>query len=505
MSGFWLTPVAPGTIAPAYLAKVHELHLIVRKWIEDSATAQKNEHILATLPYVDLMFAFGFATLGDHASANELVEEARKVMVGAVPEDGNCENAQLTSFSIVKNFLRRAFRDRAKSDLEVAHAIIKNFLFRAFRYRIQEALVGNPLRGRLSSELLTERDEIRQIASSGPVTNPHKLAAYVIDRFRVWSRIVEPQESIDPYEDWTKHCDPLKVQIAKLRTLTNPDTRDVRVRTLFWEGIRGADLAEVQFLVLLEALALDGVSEQLAIELLDWVPGTIRMGDVSDKERPDLLKKQADMLRRAFVLAVKLHDSTRVINLTVTLSSLIESHEQKHWLIHAVVPTALASLTALGLTVEFESVLTALESAALGGTPESEWRQRYWNQPEQWALVLRSLLVLVPGWLALNLQSRVSSIFTLGHTDLLTPGGMTFQPKDYTELACGYVVAFGDGTESGLSAITELFRELHLQKITNTWTTAQYYSRFHLQLVEEAIFAVARFFSENPIPGTVSG
>jgi len=61
---------------------VKELHGIVRKWIEDSAAVQKNEHLLANLPYVDLMFAFGFATLGDHASANELVEDARKVTEG---------------------------------------------------------------------------------------------------------------------------------------------------------------------------------------------------------------------------------------------------------------------------------------------------------------------------------------------------------------------------------------------------------------------------------------
>ena len=36
----------------------------------------------------------------------------------------------------------------------------------------------------------------------------------------------------------------------------------------------------------------------------------------------------------------------------------------------------------------------------------------------------------------------------------------------------------------------ELFRKMSPAKITNTWTTAQYYSRFHLNLVEDVISAI---------------
>ena len=61
----------------------------------------------------------------------------------------------------------------------------------------------------------------------------------------------------------------------------------------------------------------------------------------------------------------------------------------------------------------------------------------------------------------------------------------------YTELARTYVSALGQGpSEAGLPRITELFRKMDANKITNTWTTAPYYSRLHLNLVEDVILAV---------------
>ena len=58
-------------------------------------------------------------------------------------------------------------------------------------------------------------------------------------------------------------------------------------------------------------------------------------------------------------------------------------------------------------------------------------------------------------------------------------------------MAQAYVTALGQGpSETGMARITELFRKLDEKKITNTWTTAQYYSRFHLNLVEDVIRAI---------------
>lgn len=41
----------------------------------------------------------------------------------------------------------------------------------------------------------------------------------------------------------------------------------------------------------------------------------------------------------------------------------------------------------------------------------------------------------------------------------------------------------------------ELFRKMDPRRINNTWTTAQYYSRFHFNLIEETVLAVCRMAS----------
>lgn len=127
------------------------------------------------------MFAFCFATLGDHPTANKLVEDARKVMEGPIPEGRS-----------------------PRADQAVIAAIVRNFLFRALSSRIREALAGKPHTGPLADEVRTELDEISRIADRYPINNRHFLARYCIDRFRNQVRILEPSEQIDVYAGWTK-------------------------------------------------------------------------------------------------------------------------------------------------------------------------------------------------------------------------------------------------------------------------------------------------------------
>ena len=61
----------------------------MRNWIDISVTAQKNAHLSANLPYVDLMFAFGLATLGDATTGRiNPVDAARNVMAVPIPTGG---------------------------------------------------------------------------------------------------------------------------------------------------------------------------------------------------------------------------------------------------------------------------------------------------------------------------------------------------------------------------------------------------------------------------------
>jgi hypothetical protein len=217
MSLYLPDPVPPGTVAQAQLDKVRELHGAVRDWIARSAEAQQNDRLWANLPYVDLMFAAAFATLGDHAVANRLVEAARAVMELPAPPQ----------------------RDPEKDPDPVIVELVRRFLFKALRSRVLQAIAGKPHTGPLSDDVRVELDEINRIADQGPVNNSYFLAAYVIDRFRSEIRLLEPSERVNVYARWTersplprgKACrqserEPLRLPPGEALTeLANPDCR----------------------------------------------------------------------------------------------------------------------------------------------------------------------------------------------------------------------------------------------------------------------------------------
>lgn len=145
-------------IPEAHLEKSRELFRVlrstVRDWIERSAVAQKNDHIRANLPYIDLMFAFGFANLGDHATANKLVEAAQQVLVGPIPPGGTPQEWQA-----------------------VCAAVVRNFLFKTFKYRVDQVLAGKSHTGPMSPEVLGELKNITKkgtpVRSTIRISSPH--------------------------------------------------------------------------------------------------------------------------------------------------------------------------------------------------------------------------------------------------------------------------------------------------------------------------------------------
>jgi hypothetical protein len=486
MSDFWPTPVAPGTVAPAHLDRVCELHFAVRKWLDDSAVAQKNEHLRANFPYVDLMFAFGLATLGEHRLANKLVEDARKVMEGPVPEEGNPQAQQA-----------------------ITAAVVRNFLFKALRYRIEQALAGKVLSGPLSAELLADREALATKAGSGPVNNPYKLAAFVIDNFRETSRIAEPSERVDPYASWTKHGDVMKKELAELHLVREPAVLAERIRKLYRDGVPGKPLKEVQFHVLYEGLPLAArVNEALVLELLAHVPAALNSGTGAATEA-NLPKKQAELLERALILAVHFNREDLVKNLVDTFTALVHSKPEsaRYALIDVVARSCVRTLKLIGWTTEIDRFLTTLYGEVLGGASAAELLKKHAFNPEAWAAVLRTLLNLAGAWLQLGLTERANPIVEDARGELLnTSSALSLQPKDYTELARAYVTALGqENPERCLTRTIELFKCMSPAKITNTWTTAQHYSRFHLLLVEDAVLAVCRLARDNPVPHIVSG
>jgi hypothetical protein len=480
MSLFLSDPAAPGTVDPAYLDQVRELHTTVRGWIETSARAQKNAHLLANLPYVDLMFAFGFATLGDHSTANKLVEDARKVLEGPIPP---C-------------------LDPEKDADPVTVRLVRDFLFKALIYRIGQAIERKPHIGPLSDAVLADFEEMRKVGGTPPIRNSHKLATYIIGRFREQLRLMEPSENVDVYAFWTKHSDAMAKEFIEWRELREPAVLAERIRKLYRNGVQGRELEEVQVHVLNEGLPLAArVGEAFTVELLEHVPAVL-----TAEGAPDLPRKQADLLQRALVLAGHFNREDIVKKLVDGFVMFVRTKPEgiRYNFTNRVVGRSLECFRQPNLTSELDRLLTILHNEATGGMSLVDLRKRHMPKPEVWSAVLQTLLHLAGGWMYLGRHDRAHPILQVAKNELLMPEARMFQPKDCTELARAYVSTLGTGPfEHGLPGLIELFSKMDPQKISNTWTTTQYYSRSHLLLVEDTVFAVCRLGRDNPTPAIV--
>lgn len=452
--------------------KAMELHGAVQKWLEDSAAQQKNEHLKANKPLIDLLFAFAVAKLNETTQTKALLDAAEKVMKTPVPAGGS-----------------------PQADQAVTAAVVRNFLFKAFKFRVDQVLAGKPHTGQMAPEVLDELENIAKKGGSGPVNNPYKLAKYVVDRMREQSKIMEPQERPDPYADWTKHGDAMKKELAELHTIRDTNKLADKIRKLHKEGVKDKPLKEVQFYVLHEGLPLAGrVSEQFTVELLAHVPAALQGGTGAATESPDLPKKQGELLERAMFLAGHFNREEIVKKLVDDFTSLVhtKSDDTRFKLINVVARQCIKSLKRLGLTNEIDRFLTKLHNEVLRGASVNDLKKKHSAKPEAWAAVLQTLLNLAGGWMHFGLTDRAKPIIEEARAELIGSGGAALQPKDYTELARAYVAALGQSpsSEQGLTGMIELFRKMSPAKITNTWTTAQYYSRFHLNLVEDVILAI---------------
>ncbi len=459
--------------------KALDLHQTVRKWIEGHAkqgSGGKDDLILRNLPFVDLLFAFALAKLGEASSSKRLLEDARREMEGPVQRPPTAQQDPATTAATTA-------------------AVVKNFLFKAFKYRIDQVIAGKAHGGQLSAELLGELDEITKAGATGGVNHPYKMAQYVIARMREQSHLLEPQEKPDPYGEWTKYGDALKKDLADLPQIRDPGKLADRIRRLYREGFQGRTSAEVQFRVLHDTLLLaPRVGEAFTVEQINLVPGVLAapLGGTG-LETIDVLKMQCELLRRALFLAGHFDRPELVQRLVGQFVHLVHNKkdESRYRLVNVVAGQCLKSLKKLGLRDQIDQFLGRLQAEVLQGADIAELRKKSASKPEAWGSVLQTLLNLAAGWLSFGLHGPANRILDEARSELLSSTGLSLLSKEYTELARAYVTALGQGpSETGLPRMAELFRKMDTKKISNTFTTNPHYSRFHFNLVEELVLAM---------------
>ncbi|MCS6866685.1 MAG: hypothetical protein NZS48_16655 [Gemmata sp.] len=444
-----------------------KLHAVIRQWLHNSATAQRNDVLASNQPFVDLFFAFALARLGEPTQARKLVADAQAAMVIPIPTSDN------------------------PYDPAIITAIVRNFLFRAFQFRIDQALAEKPHAGPLDQQILNDLEQMSRKNGRGPVNNPYDLAKYSIDRMRKESWILEPHEKPDPYANWIKWSDPLTKELAELADIRQPHHLAERIGKLYADGVHGKPIEEVRFHVLCEGLPLAArINEEFTVQLLERVPAALAVGFGPKVVSTELLDKQGELLRRALLYAGHFNRVEIVKQLVDEFVSLIHAKPEdlRFKLINIVASQCLRSLKKIGLINEFDRFLTQLQNEVLRGASLDTLRQRYSGKPEQWGPALQTLLNLAGGWLHFGLREPALPILEEARQQLLDQRAAVFPPQLYTAVARAYVSAIGQASpDMGLPWLMDLFQRMDPRKIPNTFTTAQHYSRLHLALVEDVI------------------
>jgi hypothetical protein len=452
-------------------SQMTDLHQVVRKWA-DAGSKQGNVATPVegnpTAAYVDLMFAFGLAKLGSSQEATKTAEAAR---------------AALEKFSP-----------------DTDKGIAARFLYRGFKHRIDQAVAGQPAGGRLPPALYDDLDDINR-QSKGMANSPHGMAHFVITRMQQQSKILEPYERPDPYKKFTvEHEGGLKKQLYELAAERDPARLAAKIRELYRAEEKKPDpkdktrtpvVTDKQFDILLDCLPLSArCGGAFAAELIRLVPAALRQ---AFPQKADLAKKQGILLERGLFFAGHFDHRDLVTALVDAFAEVVAAKpdDQKYELINAVAGSSLRSLRKLGLRDEIDKLLKHLLDAVLGKATLKDLKAKAAGKHDQWLKALQTMLNIAGGWLTFGLNDQAAPILDEARAELLSPPGVKALLLENSRLAATYVATLGHGpAEGGLQRIVELFRKIDPAKITNSFTTAQFYSRLHLNVVEEVVSAV---------------
>lgn len=454
-------PAHPSTVPASHLSPVEALHNTCRRW---------SESVPLHLPYVDLAFAFGFATLGDATRSRRLLASAWEVMRFPVAPP---------------------IKENKDYDPAVA-AAFPPLAYRAFASRTERALASRPLSGPLSDELLVEVEQIRREARVGKPNKQLRLL-YVFDRLREQSRILDPEGLTNPYAEWMGYLDPAAREreelaareLAELAAGREPSGLATRMRRLVLEAASSQETIRETISALGRILPLaPRVSAAFASLMLDLVPSLLAESIAGHEFN------QGRLLRRALYVAGEIGRADAVSGLSESFVELTQwgSEELRLWLVAEVGTRSLRSLRWLGLRDDIHRVFARVGEVLPASSPASG--------PAA-VLLLRSRLVVAAAWLTVGSDELAVPILDESRAALLGPDALRLDPADYTRLACAYVTAIGQGpAENGLPRIAELFDEMLQGRVENSFTTAPYFSRMHWNLTEEVVAAVGRMLLE---------
>jgi hypothetical protein len=396
---------------------------LAQRWVKDNIDATQKAPMEA---YVDLLFAFGLARLGESDAARELLARARGVL-------------------------------SSKSDAHV-------FLLEAFTHRAVQAIDGHPHTGALPQPLM---DSLKGMET---------LEIYIIDRLRKHSHILEPETRIDPYRKWAARISEFDSQLVELTDMTDRKEIVNRVGKLL-KGLPKGDDATPRAKVLKVALDVaPRVGEDFARDMLDRVlPAHDALPEPTDVHA---LEEQARLLEKALFTAAHFDRGEHIHPLVGRFQRLLQTQRggQAVQALEALAGQCFRGLRKLGMRDEIDRLLTQMADLILEGRDLSAIDVGG----------LPALLRVAAEWYFFGRDAQAEPVLQAARTMLLRGD---LKDSDQTRLACAYARTVGQAPVAvAQKRLEEIFTSV--KGVKDSYTTSPYYSRSQLDLIEAVILAV---------------
>ena len=424
------------------LRQIQDMLLTLRQAVQAWLARDGHGPGSLTRAYADLLFAYGFARMGDERHRLDLTTAA-------------------------------------VAPLRAANDPATQFLTDAFEYRIGQA--GNlDDAGPLPAELLARLEGMDQ------------QAAYAVGRLRKQLRILDPHERSDPYLQYQRKVKAtLSKDLAALKTITDPKRLLSEIRRLLLNA--GQPLTNDERLaILLEAIPLTPrLGREAALDMLALaLPAMQAPGDMA---------LQARLIQAAVPIAA-LEDQRDLIPTllgafidrlrTLPEAQLIES-------INEALGPWLRALRRCGLKNQLDSLLDEMTKLLVKGRTLERLRHEYMKEShrENWPEMLRSLMQIAEWAIYNDGRPRVQVFLDEARLYLFDndpkPGKKRPIVTRYVPLTTAYLRALSQIDD--LDLLASRFGELleKMDAIPNTQTTQGLYSAQHLSVIETIVLALA--------------
>jgi hypothetical protein len=405
--------------------------------VRDVALAWLRKHSRAplTAAYADLTFAFGLARLGDGAASQRLLEAAGKQL-------------------------------RAEDEPYV-------WLYDAYAHRIGQALRGERAAQPLPAEVRQRLDTL---------TNDQR---YKGDRLRKHSRILEPQEKVDPVHRWHEHyTDVVERELASLQAVDDRAELRRRLTALLEGKQKGVQRGSI----LARALELaPRLGEEFARGLLERV--TITLSELSGN-----LDTQALLLEQGIRLAAHYDQAPLILTFVDHLMDILAAVPAGPAM-HAIEPLLeqmFHGLRKFGMRVLIGKLLERLTDLILGGRSVRQVRAALAKQAGAGLLKeklapWKALVHLAGGWLYFGDEGKGWPILDETRA-LLFQGALDAQ--DQANLAVAYVRCLAQAeVQVAVARCLELLRKIRIE--TRNVFTDSHFSLAQLVLLEAVVLTLA--------------